>query len=78
MFIIDDIIQRCKAALGYSLLVKSDMWEKTEELICKIIQAQLIAAANKIIETNLCINATIFVLEQYVKTVTAHVSHLYA
>ncbi len=52
MFVIYDVIHRRKAALGYSLLVKSGMWEKTEELIREIIYAQLTAAATKIKETN--------------------------
>ena len=38
--------------LGYNLFVKSDIWEKTEELIREITHAQLIAAATKIKDTN--------------------------
>ena len=64
--------------LSYNLLIKSDMWEKTKELICKITYAQLIAIATNIKETNWCTNVAILALKQYVKTVTAHVSHLYA
>ncbi len=77
MFVVYDIIHRRKVALGYSLLIKSGMWEKTEKLICKIIHAQLIAVATKIKETNRSIDAAILVLEQYIKTITAHTPHLY-
>lgn len=52
MFVVYDIIHRRKAALGYSLLVKLGMWEKTEELIREITYAQLITAATEIKETN--------------------------
>ena len=53
MLIYYDIIYRCKAVLGYSLVVKLDIWEKIEELIYKIIYTQLIAIATKIKKTNL-------------------------
>ncbi len=52
MFVVYDIIHRRKAALGYSLLIKSGMWEKTEKLIREITHTQLIATANEIKETN--------------------------
>ncbi len=63
MFIVYDVIHRRKVVLGYSLLIKSGMWEKTEELIREITHAQLIAAVTKIKETNWCINVAILVLE---------------
>lgn len=52
MFVVYNIIYRRKAALGYNLFIKSGIWEKTKELIYKIIYAQLIAVATKIKETN--------------------------
>ncbi len=52
MFVGYDIIHRYKAVLGYSLLIKSSIWEKTEELIRDIRHAQLIAAATERKETN--------------------------
>ncbi len=52
MFVVYDVIYRRKAALGYSLLIKSDMWEKTEELIREITHAQLITTTTEIKETN--------------------------
>ncbi len=63
MFVLYDVIHRRKAELGYSLLIKSGIWEKTEELIREITHAQLIAAATEIKETNWCTNAAILVLE---------------
>ncbi len=78
MFIIFDVIHRRKAALGYSLLIKSGMWEKTEELIREITHAQLITAATKIKETNRCIDPAILALERHVQTIATHTPHLYA
>ena len=66
MFIVYNFIYRHKATFGYSLLVKSNIWEKTEESIHKIINIQLIAIATKIKETNRCTNTTILALEQYI------------
>lgn len=59
MFIVYDVIHRRKVVLSYSLLVKLGMWEKTEELIRGIINAQLITALTKMKETNRCTNAVI-------------------
>ncbi len=78
MFLIYDIIHRRKAALGYSLLIKLSMWEKTEELIHEITHAQLLATATEIKEINRCTNAAILVLEQHVQTVATHTPHSYA
>ncbi len=78
MFLVYDVIHKRKAALGYSLLVKSGMWEKTEELICEITYAQLTATATKIKETNRYTDAAILALERHVQTVAAHIPHLYA
>ena len=52
MFIVYDVIHTCKIALGYNLLVKLGMWEKTEELIREITYSQLTAVATKIKEIN--------------------------
>ncbi len=78
MFVVYDVIHRRKVALGYSLLIKSGMWEKTEELIRKITHAQLIITAIKIEETNCCTDTAILALERDVQTVAAHAPHLYA
>ncbi len=78
IFVVYDVIHRHKAALGHSLLIKSGMWEKTEELIREITHAQLIAVATEIKETNRCIDAAILALEQHVQTVAAHAPHSYA
>ncbi len=72
MFVVYDVIYRRKAVLGYSLLIKSGILEKTEELIREITHAQLSAAATEIKETNRCTGAAILVLERHVQTVAAH------
>ncbi len=77
MFIVYDVIHRRKAALRYSLLVKSGIWEKIEELIREIIYARLIATATEIKEANQCTDAAILALERHVQTIAAHASHLY-
>ena len=63
MFVVYNVIHRRKAALNYSLLVKLDMWEKTEKLICEITHAQLIATVIEIKEINRCTDAAILALE---------------
>ncbi len=78
MFVVYDVIHRHKAALGYSLLVKSGMWEKTKELIREITYTRFTATATEIKETNRCIDAAILALEQHVQTVIAHALHSYA
>lgn len=78
MYVINDIIHRYKAALGYSLLIKLGIWKKTKELICEIIYAQLTAIATKIKETNRSTNAVILVLEQYIESVAVYAFHSYA
>lgn len=52
IFGVYNIIYGRKATLAYSLLVKSNIWGKTEELICKIAYAQLIATATNLKEIN--------------------------
>ncbi len=66
IYVIYNIIHRHKAALGYSLLIKSGIWEKIEELICEITHTSLIAVVTKIKETNWYTNAAILVLEWHV------------
>lgn len=78
MFVVYDVIHRRKAALGYSLLIKSSVWDKTEGLITNLTHAQLIAAAIEIKETNQCTDPTILALERQVQTMAAHAPHSYA
>ncbi len=63
MIVVYDVIHRRKTVLGYSLLIKSGMWEKIEELIHEITHAQLIATATKIKEINRCTDVAILALE---------------
>ena len=78
MFVVYDVIHRRKAALGYSLLVKTKLWTETEELISNLTHDDLIAAAKEIKETNRCTNPAILALERQVQTVAAHAPHSYA
>lgn len=78
MFVVYNVIHRRKAALGYSLLIKSEVWDKTEGLIIELTYAQLIAADTEIKETNQCTDLAILALERYVQIVAAHTSHSYA
>ncbi len=78
MFVVYDVIYRRKATLGYSLLIKLGMWEKTKELIYEIIYARLTVAATKIKETNRCTNVAILTLERQIQTIAAYALHLYA
>lgn len=64
--------------MGYNLSIKSGMWEKTEELICEIKHAWLIATATKIKEINQYIDINILVLKQYVQILAAYAFHSYA
>ena len=63
MFVVYNVIYKCKTILGFNLLIKLGIYEKTKELIYKITYAQLIAAATKIKETNRYTNAAILALE---------------
>lgn len=77
MFVVYNVIHRCKAALGYNLLVKLGMWEKTEKLIRKITHAQLIELATEIKEMNWCTNVALLALKRQVQTVAASAPYLY-
>ena len=66
MFVVYNIIHRRKAALGYSLLIKTKLWTKTKELITNLIHDDLIAAAKEIKATNRCTNPAILALERLV------------
>ncbi len=77
MFVVYIVIHRCKAALRYSLFIKSDMWEKTKELIREIIYTWLTATATEIKEINWCTDAAILALERHIQSVAAHRPHSY-
>lgn len=78
MFIVYDVIHRRKAALGYSLLIKSGLWDKIENLITELTHAQLVAVVTEIKKTNRCTDPAILALETHVQTVAAHAPHPYA
>lgn len=57
------MIHRRKAALGYSLLIKTKLWTETEELIKNLAYNELVAAVKEIKETNRCTNPAMLALE---------------
>lgn len=77
IFVIYDIIYKRKTVLGYSLLVKLNIYDKTMGLIHKITHNQLIVIATRIKEINWYTDIRILVLEQYVQTITTPASYLY-
>ena len=77
-FVVNSFIYRRKAALGYNLLIKLGIWEKTEESIYKIIYTQLITIVTKIKKINWCTNVAILVLKRYIKTIAAYAAYVYA
>lgn len=65
IFVVCNVIYKYKVALGYSLLIKLGMLEKTKKLIHKIIDTKLIIMIIKMKEINQCTNIAIFALSQY-------------
>ena len=78
MYVVYDVVQRRAAALGYSLLVKSQRWLQTQELIAGITHKQLCKAAELVKTTNICTDPAVLALKQLVQLVSAHVPHLFA
>lgn len=78
MFLVYDVIHKCYAALGYSLLVKSQIWAKTKSPTAVLIYDCLTAAAVEIKTTNKCTNKTILTLERQVQTVVTSAPNLFA
>lgn len=77
IFVIYNVIFRGKTALGYSLLIKLVMWNKTEQLIIKLTYAQLIIVVTEIKEINRYMDLPILTLERYIQIVAAHDLHSY-
>ncbi len=71
-------MQRLSASLGYSLLIKSKKWTKTQSLISNISHAELCKDAEAVRSTNTSTHPGIFALERQVQLAAAHVPHSYA
>ncbi len=78
MYVVYDVIQRRATALGYSLLVKSQNWSQTQELIAGITHNQLCEVAELVRTTNTCKDPAVLALENLVQLVSAHVPHSFA
>lgn len=66
MFVIYNIIDKCKTVLGYILLVQTKQWIKIEQLIMNLTSNNLITIAEKRKEINNCTNSAILAFEQQV------------
>lgn len=66
MFMVYNIIHRRKVVLGYSLLIKVDLWNKTGNLIIELTHAQLVAIATTIKKTNRYIDPAILALKTHI------------
>ncbi len=78
IYVVYDVIQRRAAALGYSLLVKSQNWSQTQELIAGITHNQLCEAAELVRTTNTYKDPAVLALKNLVQLVAAHVSQSFA
>lgn len=78
MYVVYHVVQHRAAALGYSLLVKSQRWFQTQELIAGITHKQLCKAAELVKTTNTCTDPAVLALEQLVQLVSAHMPHSFA
>lgn len=64
MFVVYNIIHKQKAALGYSLFVKTKLWTEKKLLIMNLTHNNLTAVAKEIKETSRYTNSAILALEQ--------------
>ncbi len=78
MYVVYNVIQRRAAALGYSLLIKSQNWSQTEELIADITHNQLCKAVELVRTTNTYKNPAVLALENLVQLVSAYIPHSFA
>ena len=63
MFLVYNVIHRRRAALEYSLFVKSQIWAETESLMVVLTYDCLAAAAVEIKTTNKCTDKAILALK---------------
>ncbi len=77
MYVVYDVIQRRAAALGYNLLVKSQYWSQTQELIAGVTHNQLCKAVELVRITNTCKDPVVLALENLIQLVSAYVPHFF-
>jgi hypothetical protein len=78
MYLLYDVIQRRKSALGNSLFVKRGDYEEMQQIISSLSFDQLIAAAQSLRSTQTTSDPAIAVLRRAVQTVAARVPNSFA
>jgi Helitron helicase-like domain at N-terminus/PIF1-like helicase len=78
MYLLYDVIQRRKAALGNSMFVKRGDYEHVQAIITSLTRDQLLAAARSLRSTQTTADPAIRVLRQAIQTVAAKVPNSFA
>jgi Helitron helicase-like domain at N-terminus len=78
MYLLYDVIQRRKSALGNSLLVKRGDYQVVQDVISSLTHQQLIAAAQSLRLTQTTSDPAIATLRQAIQTVAARVPNSFA
>lgn len=78
MYLLYDVIQRRKAALGNSLLVKRDDYNAVQDVISSLTQEQLISAAQSLRESKTTSDPAIAILRRAIQAVAARVPNSFA
>lgn len=78
MFLLYNVVSRCRAGLGYYLVTKSRLWEKTHTQVDSLTLVELNKAAAEIQLTEKCTNPTILKLEHHVQIVASQIPHSFA
>src|SRR5205809_449113 len=78
MYLLYDIIQWWKSALGNSLLVKRSDYQAVQDVISSLTYQQLIAAAQSLRLTQKTSDPAIAILRQAIQTVAARVPNSFA
>jgi hypothetical protein len=78
MYLLYDVVQRRKAALGNSLLVKREDYKAVQDVISSLTQEQLIAAARSLRDSKTTSDPAIMVLRRAIQIVAARVPNSFA
>ena len=73
MYLLYDVIQRRKSALGNSLLVKCDEYHVVQEVISSLTYKRLIKAAQSLCATQMTSDPAIAILQHMIQTVASWV-----
>lgn len=78
MYLLYDVIQRRKAALGNSLLVKRGDYEAVQEVISSLTYERLVAAARSLRVSQTTSDPAIGILRRSIQAVAARVPNSFA